>query len=270
MKLELQQELQCNLAGGDDELKMQNRSVYIDELDAIRSENIFKATLCCCFISGKADYEEIIRHLHPQERNYYDTLAFEKRIRSYLLGRLVAKQAVSALTGENFLNNINIQYGIFKQPIVVFTKQNIQVSITHCDDFGAALAFPEAHPMGIDIEKINPHTADVLKSQITEAEEELIHSSVLSYELGHTLLWTAKEALSKVLKTGLMTPFEVFEIVKIELHDHYILCYYKNFAQYKVISFTIANYMCSIAHPLKSKLSFDVQSLKANFTFIKS
>lgn len=244
---------------------MQNRSVYIDALEAIRSENIFKVTLCCCFFSCKEDYEEIIQHLHPQERNYYDTLAFGKRIRSYLLGRLVAKQAIAALTGEKILTHINIQYGIFKQPIVVSDKQNIQVSITHCDDFGAAIAFPEAHPMGIDIEKINPHTADVLKRQITEAEEERIHLSVLSYELGLTLLWTAKEALSKVLKTGLMTPFEVFEISKIEPHDNYIMCYYKNFAQYRVISFTIANYMCSIAHPLKSELSFDIQCLKAKF-----
>jgi len=249
---------------------MQNGSVYIEELEAIRSENIFKATLCCCFFSCKEDYEEIIQCLHPQERHYYNALTFEKRIKSYLLGRLVAKQAVAALTGEKILKNINIQYGIFKQPIVVSNKQNIQVSISHCDNFGAAIAFPEAHPMGIDIEKINPHTAEAVKRQITEAEEELLHSSVLSYELGLTLLWTAKEALSKVLKTGLMTPFEVFEISKIEPHDNCIMCYYKNFAQYRVLSFTIDKYMFSIAHPLKSELSFDVQSLKENFTFIKS
>jgi 4'-phosphopantetheinyl transferase len=249
---------------------MQNRSVYIDELKAIRSENIFKAALCCCFFSCEKDYEKIIQHLHSQERNYYDLLTFEKRIKSYLLGRLVAKQAIAALTGEEILADINIQPGIFKQPIVVSNKQNIQVSITHCDDFGAAIAFPEAHPMGIDIERINPNKTDVLKRQITENEEKLIHSSVHSHELGYTLLWTVKEALSKVLKTGLMTPFEVFEISKIELYDNYIMCYYKNFAQYRVISFTIDNYICSIAHPLKSELSFGVESLKENFTFIKS
>jgi 4'-phosphopantetheinyl transferase len=244
---------------------MQNIRVYIDELGIIRPENIFKATLCCCFFSGKADYEGIIQHLHAQERNYYNTLKFEKRIRSYLMGRFVAKQAVAALTGEKKLTNIYIQAGIFTQPIVS-SNQNIQVSITHCDDVGVAIAFPEAHPMGIDLEKIDPNKRDTLQRQITEDEEDRIRSCALCYETGLTLLWTAKEALSKVLKTGLMTPFEVFEISKIELHDNYLMCYYKNFAQYKVIAFTIGSYMCSIVHPLKTQLCCDIQALKSNFT----
>jgi len=46
-----------------------------------------------------------------------------------------------------------------------------------------------------------------------------------------------------------MTPFEVFEISKIELQDNDIMCYYKNFAQYRVIAFTIGGYMSAIAYP---------------------
>lgn len=176
---------------------MQKRSVYIDELILIRPEKIFKATLCCCFFSCKTDYKGLVQYLHAQEYNYYNILKFEKRIRSYLMGRFVAKQAVAALIGEKNLTNIFIHSGIFTQPIVVSSKQNIQVSITHCDDFGAALAFPEAHPMGIDIEKINPNKRNVLERQITGGEKERISSCSLSYETGLTLLWTAKEALSE-------------------------------------------------------------------------
>lgn len=122
------------------------------------------------FFSCKTDYGEIISHLHIQERNYYNTLKFEKRIRSYLSGRFVAKQAIAALTGEDKLTHIGIQSGVFTQPIVISNKQNIQVSITHCEDYGAALAFPEAHPMGIDLEKINSSQNGVLAAQITEFE----------------------------------------------------------------------------------------------------
>jgi len=249
---------------------MQKPYIYIDKLRAIRPDGIFNAALCCCHFSSKGEYEGVIQHLHIQESDYYHTLKFEKRIRSYLLGRFVAKQAVSVLTGEERLTNFYIQSGIFTQPIVVSDQKNIQVSITHCDDFGAAIAFPEAHPMGIDIEMVNPSKTDVLTSQMTGAEEKIIRSSTLPYEIGCTLLWTAKEALSKIFKTGLTTPFELFEISKMEIYDKYITCYYKNFAQYKVISFTIADYMCSIAHPLRSELDLDIQPLKANFDFIKS
>lgn len=245
-------------------------SIYIDELGLIRPENRYKATLCGCFFMHMKDYEDTIQYLHPQECDYYNSLKFAKRIRSYLMGRFVAKQAVAALTGEKDLKNIFIQFGIFTQPIVISNTQNIQVSITHCNNFGVALAFPETHPMGIDLEKINVNKMDVLEGQITEFEKERINLLPITYDLGLTLLWTAKEALSKVLRTGLMTPFDVFEISKIEFYDNYIICYYKNFAQYKVISLTIGNYMCSIVHPIKTKLCFDIQAFKGNFAFLES
>ena len=231
---------------------------------------MFKAALCCCFTSSSADYERFILYLHPQERNYFNALQFKKRIRSYLMGRFVAKKAVALLTGEKNLTNIFIQSGIFSQPIVVASRENIQVSISHCDEFGVALAFPEAHPLGIDIEKINHDKKAVLENQMTPAERKRISSLPLSYEVYLTILWTAKEALSKVLKTGLTTPFEVFEISKTEFRENYIVSYYKNFAQYKVVSFTIGNYVCSLIQPLKSQLHFDILRLKTNFAITGS
>lgn len=86
---------------------------------------------------------------------------------------------------------------------------------------------------------------------------------------GLTLLWTAKEALSKVLRTGLMTPFEIFEISKIEINDNYTMCYYKNFTQYKAISFTVYKYMCSMVYPLKTRIKFDIYSVKEYFAFLE-
>lgn len=249
---------------------MQKGNIYINKFDLIRPENKYKAAICYSFFPYMTDYKETIQYLHPQERKYFNSLTFENRIRSYLMGRIVAKQAVAALIGEKNLTNIIIQSGIYTQPVVVSSKQNIQVSITHCDDFGAGLAFPEAHPMGIDLEMINCDKRNVLEKQITRSEKELIIFSPFSCVAGLTLLWTAKEALSKVLKTGLMTPFEIFEISKIEFHDDYAICYYKNFAQYKAISFTIHRYMCSVVHPLKTKIQLDISSFKENFAFIKS
>lgn len=251
-------------------MKIKKRTIYIDELNLVRSESGFKAALCCCYFSGETDYKEVIPHLHIYERKFFSTLKFQKRARSYLIGRFAAKQAITRLSGEDNLANILIQSGVFNQPIVTSYKENIQVSITHCVDFGAALAFPEAHPMGIDLEIMNPKQRAALEGQVTDWEKQQIISLPILYDEGLTLLWTAKEALSKVLKTGLMIPFDVLEISKMELYDHYVMCYYKNFSQYKVICFTMGNYMCSIAYPLKTELHFDLFSLKSNFTFLDS
>lgn len=239
---------------------MQN--FYINELELIGADSSPKAALCCCFFSNKTAYENVVQHLHTQERHYYNTLQFDKRIRSYLIGRFAAKQSVAALTGAGRLSDIFIQSGIFTQPVVASDKQNIQVSITHCDDIGAALAFPETHPMGIDIEKIDINKRTVFEGQITDHEQERIISLPISYDIGLTLLWTAKEALSKVLKTGLTTPFSIFEISNMESYDNYTICYFKYFAQYKTISFSVCNYICSIVYPLKTKVYFNIQFLK--------
>lgn len=250
---------------------MLNRNTYIDEIILTRPEKVFKANCCFCYYPLWEHYQKIVEYLHPDEQKYYETLKFEKRIRSYLIGRITAKQAVAALTGETDLTGISIQSGIFTQPIVnSVNNQNIKVSITHCDDFGAAIAFPEAHPLGIDLEKIYLDKTEVLERQMTQAEQELIRTQPYSYETMLTLLWTAKEALSKVLKTGLMTPFRIYEIDKIEVISNYLLSYYKNFAQYKTVSFNIGNYFCSIVHPLKTEMCLNIESLQRNFSGLLS
>jgi len=56
------------------------------------------------FIAGyciiKEDLSSLMEHvslLHPKEYAFYNTLKFDKRRESYLLGRYAAKQAVSQL-----------------------------------------------------------------------------------------------------------------------------------------------------------------------------
>ncbi|UJF34773.1 4'-phosphopantetheinyl transferase family protein [Paenibacillus hexagrammi] len=237
----------------------------VGEILLTRQENTYKGSLCCCYFQSMAEFERIIPYLHAEERDYLDTLTFEKRRRSFLLGRFAAKQAAAALTDEEKLENIHIQSGIFDQPILTSAKPNIQVSITHCNDYGAAIAFPEAHPMGIDVEKIDDQKRSAFESQITMAEKENINDLPISLDTALTLLWSAKEALSKVLKTGLTTSFKIFEVSKIEVHDDHFICFYKNFKQYKAIAFTVGSYICAITCPLKTDMCLDMSSFKGIF-----
>jgi 4'-phosphopantetheinyl transferase len=241
---------------------------YIDELTLKRPENTYKAYICFCYFPQFSYYQETVKFLNYHELNYYNTLKFEKRIKSYLIGRYTAKRAIAAFCNELNLENIIIEHGIFTQPIVKCKSgQNIQVSITHCDDFGVALAFPEAHPMGIDIERISD-AREALERQITDEEKALIKTFPFPYNTMLTYLWTTKEALSKVLRTGLMTPFKLFEIDKLELrNDGSFLNLYKNFAQYKALSFGLGDFICSITYPLKTELTFNYILLRNKFNY---
>ncbi|WP_315823364.1 hypothetical protein [Paraflavitalea speifideaquila] len=87
--------------------------------------------------------------LHDRERNYYEALKVDLRRSSYLLGRLAAKTAVSTASGKQVTDMaaFYIGFGVFKFPVVKHCfHSNMQVSISHCDDIGIALAFPEEHP----------------------------------------------------------------------------------------------------------------------------
>mgnify|MGYP001009829246 CR=1 FL=1 len=234
---------------------------YIEKISLARPEDIAKAVFCFSYLPTHFNHVDLIKCLSLEERKYFNTLSFEKRINSYLLGRYVAKRAVAALISEDNLSLIVIQQGIFSQPVAANGK-NIQVSISHCNNLGTAVAFPETHPMGIDLEEINESRRSILETQITKFEKELANFIPTTYDLWLTLLWTAKEALSKVLRTGLTTPFEIYEIQKYELYDNYIVCYFKNFSQYKSLSFNVHNNICSLVYPKNTEINFNILSFR--------
>jgi 4'-phosphopantetheinyl transferase len=198
--------------------------------------------------------------LHPKEKEYFNSLNFERRQYSYLIGRYVAKKGIGDYLNEKDFSKIEITPGVFQQPIVNYpSKQNIQVSIAHCQGWGAALVFPEAHPMAIDIESCDPQKQISSFIKITDQEKKLIQKLSLNEHEQYTLIWTIKEALSKVLKTGLMTEFTIFEISSIQVRENYFESYFAHFAQYKVISWWFQNIAWSIVLPYKS--NFDIQAM---------
>ncbi|MFJ6208612.1 4'-phosphopantetheinyl transferase [Lysinibacillus sp. NPDC092081] len=231
----------------------------------LRSENEdYIASLCICYSSILEQYLETVEYLHPKELDYFLKLSFARRIKSFLAGRYTAKNAVSFLTNDKKLNQILIKNGIFNQPIVVYpNNSNIQVSITHCDDLGAAIAFPESLPMGIDIERIDDNIKDVLESQITDSEKRIIQLLPYPYETSLTLLWTIKESLSKILRTGLTTPLHIFEINKIEIQNENIYSDFIYFSQYRTTSFIFDRYVCSIVYP--KSVEFNKVAIKKIF-----
>ncbi|MEO1625223.1 MAG: 4'-phosphopantetheinyl transferase superfamily protein [Bacteroidota bacterium] len=195
-------------------------------------------------------------HLHPTERAQFRTFKYELRQSSYLLGKLSARHAVQRIWPVRHLSDIQIDSGVFLYPIVRHPDiRNLQVSITHCKDVGLALAFPESHPLGTDVEMIKEDKIEAIASQMTAQDKDLIRRAQLpSAAMGHTLVWTVKEALSKVLKTGLMMDFKLFELKSIEKKGQTIESHYQHSLQYKALSRQLGNYVVSVVLPAKTSV----------------
>lgn len=233
--------------------------MYKGEVLLKRENANFKAGFCAI----NKDLFELIKEiaiLHPEELAYYETLKFDRRKKSYLLGRIAAKQAVLELPyNDNAIDSFSIQFGVFQFPVVKYLQnQNIQVSITHCDNLGIALAFPEEHPLAIDIEKIDDRNIKTMKSLIGDQEYDLISSCSLEMSIGSVLTWTIKEALSKLLKTGFTVDFKILEINSLEKTGSIYTATFKSFYQYKAVLCKIGNYMCSIVLPKNTSCDLSV------------
>lgn len=84
---------------------------------------------------------------------------------------------------------------------------------------------------------------------------ELAQLKDASNEAELLLLWTAKEALSKILRCGLMVPFQLLEVENMEHQAYFTEVFFRNFYQYKAVSFKIQdNIIGSIACPRKTSL----------------
>ncbi|MDO5976974.1 4'-phosphopantetheinyl transferase superfamily protein [Flavivirga jejuensis] len=211
------------------------------------------------FVQSKLD--EVFLHvekLHHEEKKRYYMLIHDRRKISYLLGRLAAKQALMSLTKVAIENSIWIDSGIFGFPVVrCKAMQNKQVSISHSNIMGISIAFEENHPMGIDLEKISTNQENVILNYITDEEKVLLKNINMNTIAGYTVIWSIKESLSKVIKTGMMLDFSLLTISSITLENSTFECSFHHFGQYKAIAHINDNYAISIALPRKTKANFN-------------
>ena len=155
--------------------------------------------------------------------------------------------------GLDEIKNVSLLKGVFGQPVIVtslFFLMNIGISITHTDKTFGILLFDQLHPMGIDIETKTESDSEFLETYLTESEKKMIKESdgVLSKEV----FFSAKESLSKILKTGLTSPLEIYEISKVDMDKENISLFYKNFTQYKSAVVHVNDEIRSVTFPINS------------------
>lgn len=137
-----------------------------------------------------------------------------KRKMQYILGRYTMKTAVNNILSHN--NMVEIGYGLLGYPIVeTETNQDVEITLSHCENEAIAIAFNKDIMLGIDIEKINTERQDVLEKVTTNREKILNEKINLPYITFMTLIWTAKEALSKAIKTGFTVDMVIFQVKNV-------------------------------------------------------
>lgn len=135
--------------------------IYEGTIELVRENSVHSAGYSI-IKQELSDLYGYLNFLHLDEITYLNSLKFDKRKSSYLLGRISAKSALSKIIpAKTSINSFKVGFGVFQFPIIEYLPYSgLQVSITHCDAIGISMAYPEAHPIGVDIEKINPEKAD--------------------------------------------------------------------------------------------------------------
>lgn len=236
-------------------------------LTLIQNNHTYHASMCLAKMSlndleNNVDLDSL---LHIQEKKLLDTLNFPRRKASYLIGRYCAKNALRYRYPAIKMNQVLIQRGVFDQPVIYGAGiVGTQVSISHTEEFGAALVFDESHPMAIDIEVSQTTHTETIKNLLTESEISLLAKHQGLFKEGffnktpYSWIWTAKESLSKVLRTGLTVEMSIYEVKNLCFEEPYLIGYFTNFPQYKSVSFIWHDVIVTIAMPVQS--SFEMTS----------
>jgi 4'-phosphopantetheinyl transferase len=224
----------------------------IQEL-VLRDENervVANNTLCLIKTTYDVLYNNRTSFLHASELTKFNELEHLRRQKSFLQGRYAAKLALTKFNPHIKLNAICIANGVFGFPYIVEPNNlSCEISLSHSFEYAAAIAFSQAYPMAIDLEKISLAKITAIKSQMSSRELELVNQ-----ESEFTLLWTVKEALAKVLKCGLYINFNLLEIAQIKIENEHYQILFKNFPHYQALAWIIDGYVLSLVAPIMIKL----------------
>lgn len=226
-------------------------SLVATVLDLKRPDQDFQASICLC--KEHFELDELPDFLHPIEVKNIEEKSNLRRKRSILLGKKCAKTAFGLIDSHQTPeSDYYISKGVFEQPIVhIPHENNLQVSISHSKGYGAALCFPEEHPMGIDIEALDKLKERAIETQCTEEEVQKI--SEVTNQSPYAVLWTVKEALSKCIRTGMYIDFKYIEVSECEEKDGILILRFQHFGQYKAYVFFTEETCCAIVFPYKTE-----------------
>ncbi|MBT6805405.1 MAG: 4-phosphopantetheinyl transferase family protein, partial [Verrucomicrobia bacterium] len=121
------------------------------------------------------------------------------------------------------------------------------------------------------IEEWDTKRATTMRTQCHTEELHCLEKIGLGSAASGAVGWTAKEAISKALRTGMTCPFKLFGLKSIEAHpDGGITGLFINFCQYQFRSWIIEDKVLSIVLPKRTRLIFSKNGPKLTNTASKA
>jgi len=197
--------------------------------------------------------------LHPTEIERWNQFKSPSRRQQFCNGRYCAKRALSPYLPGVSMAAIEVTSGVFQQPILSgSTATGCGVSIAHSGTVSAAIVFPEGHPIGIDVQVINATKTAAIQSVLTDNDHQIVAHTPIESSSAHTLCWSARESLSKVLKTGMMVSQFIYEISQItRLNETWWDVRFAHFHQYRALIRVQPTMVMALCIPKHSAISVD-------------
>jgi 4'-phosphopantetheinyl transferase len=156
--------------------------------------------------------------LSPREEQSLAGLAYLPRRRKWLLGRAAAKQLVRDISRDPALRDDTIS--VLNQPsgapFVLVEGQGgwpYPISISHRNDIGlAASPVEQRFHIGADVETIEPRDLALVRQFFTDGEAEFVDGAGTDRDLIVARIWSAKEAVLKLLGLGLRLDTRAIEV----------------------------------------------------------
>lgn len=178
---------------------------------------------------------------------------YERRRHELVAGRLAAKRALAHLLPGVDSQGLSILPGAMGQPVVFGAGvANVGVSLSHSAEAAVAVAFPEACPVGVDIETFVVDCEPVLSRHAGEGERGLMRDAAIGSALqGLTALWCAKEAMAKLLRCGLAAHGPTLGVAGVRREGARLRLDFSGFAGYRAYVAFGARRCFAIALPPK-------------------
>ncbi len=212
--------------------------------------------------------------LAASERTFLSHIRSERRMESFLLGRVSTKHAYRRYSAINGLrqyryDDLHIEYSCTGKPILFDQEENsgCQVTITHSETMGISLVSDSRFLFGIDLEWKSQKKSDSVRAFLSAEEQELSDGTqVKDMEL---LFWSAKEALGKYLGIGLSAGPDIFKIDRTERQGRFYEVSFLNLTRHRVIGYVSTEFVLALAYYERMSLESLKQMMEAAIDYME-
>jgi 4'-phosphopantetheinyl transferase EntD len=235
---------------------MQGRNRFNSmKIKFVRNESEFPCVLCSIDLLSFSIAAQELALLNDPEITFLNDEMVPARRNEFIAGRLVAKNALHELSPQHLPKDWTLHRGVFSQPVVE-GPEAFNICLSHTKNTVVAIAYPQAHPVGVDLEMIEQGpNSDLIFEHCTDLEKKLAIDVFGNRDLAALKLWTSKESLSKILHTGLMTNFTLFELSAIKGAEKEWNSTFLHFPQYRSQSWQGKSQFLTLSYPANSVLS---------------